>query len=144
MHDGMFGGPDYELLNLIKKLNISVPVIYAGGIRNIQDVREILTKKVPPTQKIRLGGLVKNESIKKSKNNEITFLVTDNKSTIAVKFYGILPDLFREGQGIVAEGKLKSGTFFAEEVLAKHDENYMPPEVAAALKQSGQWQGELK
>ena len=105
---------------------------------------EILTKKVPPTQKIRLGGLVKNESIKKSKNNEITFLVTDNKSTIAVKFYGILPDLFREGQGIVAEGKLKSGTFFAEEVLAKHDENYMPPEVAAALKQSGQWQGELK
>jgi cytochrome c-type biogenesis protein CcmE len=105
---------------------------------------EILTKTEEPTQRIRLGGLVKDGSIKKSSSNEITFLVTDNKNTIEVKFYGILPDLFREGQGIVAEGKLNNGTFFAEEVLAKHDENYMPPEVAAAIKKSGQWQGQLK
>ena len=105
---------------------------------------EILTKTEEPTQKLRLGGLVKDGSIKKSSSNEITFLVTDNKNTIEVKFYGILPDLFREGQGIVAQGKLNNGTFFAEEVLAKHDENYMPPEVAAAIKKSGQWQGQLK
>ena len=105
---------------------------------------EILTKTEEPTQRIRLGGLVKDGSIKKSSSNEITFLVTDNKNTIEVKFYGILPDLFREGQGIVAQGKLNNGTFFAEEVLAKHDENYMPPEVAAAIKKSGQWQGQLK
>ena len=72
-----------------------------------------------------------------------TFRVTDLASTVSVSFRGLLPDLFREGQGVVAEGQLDAkGVFVASEVLAKHDENYMPPEVAEALRKSGQWQGD--
>ncbi len=103
---------------------------------------DIIEKKIGEDRRFRLGGLVEEESVKKAGDAVTTFRVTDLKNTIAVSFKGLLPDLFREGQGVVAEGRLKGGIFIADEVLAKHDETYMPPEVADALKKSGQWQGQ--
>ena len=93
--------------------------------------------------KIRIGGLVLENSVVINKNESI-FEITDKKDDIKVFFKGQLPDLFREGQGIVAEGILKDNKLIANQVLAKHDENYMPPEVADALIKSGVWQGEKK
>ena len=93
--------------------------------------------------KIRIGGLVLENSVVINKNESI-FEITDKKDNIKVFFEGQLPDLFREGQGIVAEGILKDNKLIANQVLAKHDENYMPPEVADALIKSGVWQGEKK
>ena len=93
--------------------------------------------------KIRIGGLVLEKSVVINKNESI-FEITDKKDNIKVFFKGQLPDLFREGQGIVAEGILKDNKLIANQVLAKHDENYMPPEVADALIKSGVWQGEKK
>ena len=93
--------------------------------------------------KIRIGGLVLEDSVVINKNESI-FEITDKKDNIKVFFKGQLPDLFREGQGIVAEGILKDNKLIANQVLAKHDENYMPPEVADALIKSGVWQGEKK
>ena len=91
--------------------------------------------------KIRIGGLVLESSIKKE--GEITnFIITDRKKEVKVEFKGPLPDLFREGQGIVAEGMFQNNNFIASEVLAKHDENYMPPEVADALKKNNVWKGD--
>lgn len=105
---------------------------------------EIKTKSIVPDRRFRLGGLVEEGSVKKGADGLTThFSVTDTENAIAVIFKGSLPDLFREGQGVVAEGKLDAdGIFQASEVLAKHDENYMPPEVAEAIKKSGQWKGE--
>ena len=101
-----------------------------GNVKNIEN-------------KIRIGGLVLEDSIVINKNESI-FEITDKKNNIKVFFKGQLPDLFREGQGIVAEGILKDNKLIANQVLAKHDENYMPPEVADALIKSGVWQGEKK
>jgi cytochrome c-type biogenesis protein CcmE len=91
---------------------------------------------------VRLGGLVEAGSVARSGDGAtINFKVTDLKNTVAVSYRGVLPDLFREGQGVVVEGAYGSdGNFTASEVLAKHDEKYMPPEVAKALKESGRWQ----
>ena len=95
-------------------------------------------------QRIRLGGLVKEASIKRD-GERVEFVVTDTEREIPVRYTGILPDLFREGQGVVAEGALaEGGVFSADTVLAKHDENYMPKEVADALKQKGVWRGDNK
>ena len=91
--------------------------------------------------KIRIGGLVLESSIKKEGEKSI-FMITDRKKEIKVVFKGPLPDLFREGQGIVAEGMFQNNNFIASEVLAKHDENYMPPEVADALKKNNVWKGD--
>ena len=91
--------------------------------------------------KIRIGGLVLESSIKKEGEKTI-FIITDRKKEVKVVFEGPLPDLFREGQGIVAEGMFKNNNFIASEVLAKHDENYMPPEVADALKKNNVWKGD--
>ena len=91
--------------------------------------------------KIRIGGLVLESSIKKEGEKTI-FMITDRKKEVKVLFEGPLPDLFREGQGIVAEGMFKNNNFIASEVLAKHDENYMPPEVADALKKNNVWKGD--
>jgi len=100
---------------------------------------ELLTRTPASDQRLRLGGLVADGSVKK-KGELVTFAVTDLENTISVSYLGILPDLFREGQGVIAEGQLApDGHFVAFEVLAKHDENYMPPEVAEAIKASGQW-----
>ena len=100
---------------------------------------QVAEKKIAPERHFRLGGLVEPGSLKKA-GQEVRFTVTDTQKTVAVVYRGLLPDLFREGQGVVADGSLGSdGVFIAREVLAKHDENYMPPEVAKALKEAGQW-----
>jgi cytochrome c-type biogenesis protein CcmE len=90
-------------------------------------------------RRIRIGGLVEEGSVRAG-GETVQFRITDLAHTVPVTYVGILPDLFREGQGVVAEGVLRDGVFAADQVLAKHDENYMPPEVADALKASGQWQ----
>jgi cytochrome c-type biogenesis protein CcmE len=101
---------------------------------------ELAAKNPPAERRLRIGGLVEEGSVEKS-GTVVSFRVTDLDNSLPVTYEGILPDLFREGQGVVAEGRLVGGVFVAAEVLAKHDENYMPPEVAEALKKSGQWQG---
>ena len=103
---------------------------------------DLAAKGVTPERRIRIGGLVVEHSlVKESNGHTVAFRVTDNTADLRVVYDGILPDLFREGQGVVAEGKLRQdGVFAASTVLAKHDEKYMPPEVAEALKQSGRWQ----
>lgn len=104
---------------------------------------EIVEAKVPTEgRRIRLGGLVENGSVAKD-GAIVKFRITDGAHTVPVTFSGLLPDLFREGQGVVTEGKMGAdGMFMASEVLAKHDENYMPKEVAESLKKTGHWQGE--
>ena len=103
---------------------------------------DVVEKQIAPGARIRLGGLVKEGSITRGDNLQVRFAVTDGRNTIPVAYQGLLPDLFREGQGVVTEGTLNTaGTFKADSVLAKHDENYMPPEVAKALKEQGVWQG---
>lgn len=104
---------------------------------------DIVEKHIKPGQRLRLGGLVREGSVIKGDDGTVSFDVTDFGETLTVTYRGILPDLFREGQGVIAEGVLEDdGRFSADTVLAKHDETYMPPEVADALKRSGNWQGE--
>jgi cytochrome c-type biogenesis protein CcmE len=104
---------------------------------------DVVEKHVAPGTRIRLGGLVKPGTLVHGPNLAIRFDVTDGENTIAVAYQGLLPDLFREGQGVVTEGVVEpSGAFKADNVLAKHDENYMPKEVADALKRSGHWKDE--
>ena len=102
---------------------------------------DIATDKVDVDRRFRLGGLVVPGSIERSgEDGTVAFALTDQANEVRVRYQGLLPDLFREGQGIVAQGHLAGdGVFVASEVLAKHDENYMPPEVAEALKQAGVW-----
>ena len=103
---------------------------------------DVAAKAVQPGTRFRLGGLVKEGSLTRD-GQQITFEVTDTQKAISVRYQGILPDLFREGQGVVAEGTLDgAGVFRADTVLARHDETYMPREVADALKQQGHWQGQ--
>ncbi len=102
---------------------------------------EIVEKGLQPGTRLRLGGLVGEGSVARTGGQHVTFTVTDAKTTMTVSYTGLLPDLFREGQGVVTEGVLEGpGRFRADSVLAKHDENYMPREVADALKKQGHWQ----
>ena len=101
---------------------------------------EIAERALPPGTRIRLGGLVEDGSVERATDGSVSFAVTDTSKTIRVDYRGILPDLFREGQGIVAEGVLTGTGLTADNVLAKHDENYMPREVVDALKAQGVWQ----
>ena len=102
---------------------------------------DVVEKHVSAGTRIRLGGLVVDGSVDKSADGAVRFKVTDGKTEIPVVYQGILPDLFREGQGVVAEGVLDADqTLAADTVLAKHDERYMPPEVVKALKASGRWE----
>jgi cytochrome c-type biogenesis protein CcmE len=108
---------------------------------------DLAEKPQPPGRTLRLGGLVEQGSVARGRGADgrpvATFRVTDGRATLDVQYAGILPDLFREGQGVVALGVLRpDGGFTASEVLAKHDETYMPPEVAEALKKSGEWRPE--
>ena len=106
---------------------------------------DLLKKRPGPTQKLRIGGLVKKDSIKREPGvTEVSFEVTDLNNSVPVVFNGILPDLFREEQGVVAEGKYREQLFYATQILAKHDEQYMPPEVAESLKKSGKWKGPVE
>ena len=102
---------------------------------------DVVEKKVQPGSRIRLGGLVKPGTLQRGEQLAVRFEVTDGNRAIAVSYQGILPDLFREGQGVIAEGTLESGGGFkADSVLAKHDEKYMPKEVVDALKKQGRWE----
>jgi cytochrome c-type biogenesis protein CcmE len=106
---------------------------------------DIVAKHVQPGTRFRLGGLVKDGSVKRGENQSVTFDIVDAQGSVAVRYQGLLPDLFREGQGVVTEGVLEApGVFRADTVLAKHDETYMPREVADALRRQGHWQGEEK
>jgi cytochrome c-type biogenesis protein CcmE len=101
---------------------------------------DIQTKHVQPGVDFRIGGLVEKGSVVKGPKAAIHFVVTDGRARVPVAYDGVLPDLFREGQGVVAMGAMTDGGVFnASEILAKHDEKYMPPEVVDALKRSGHW-----
>jgi cytochrome c-type biogenesis protein CcmE len=117
-----------------------VLVLFAlrDGIVFFHTPSDIAAKSIPPGQRFRLGGLVADGSVKRGADAVIEFKVTDTLQSITVSYRGLLPDLFREGQGVVTEGKLdQQGVFVADTVLAKHDETYMPPEVARALQEKG-------
>lgn len=102
---------------------------------------DLQTASLEPGQRIRLGGLVEKGTIVRGEGTDVGFVVTDNVHSVTVAYSGILPDLFREEQGVVTEGTFRTdGVFVADSVLAKHDENYMPKEVADGLKASGLWQ----
>ncbi len=102
------------------------------------DPSQIAAGAVPQGQRFRLGGMVVKGSLEKSPGTlDVKFLVTDYKHTVPVTYSKILPDLFRDGQGVVAHGTMQGGIFVADEVLAKHDEKYMPPEIAKSLKKNG-------
>jgi len=104
---------------------------------------QVANKKITGETLIRIGGLVKEGTLKKSDDGtEHEFFITDLTDSVRVEYKGILPPMFREGQGMVARGKLKDDVFIAENLLTKHDEKYMPPEVAKSLKKSGKWEGE--
>jgi cytochrome c-type biogenesis protein CcmE len=96
---------------------------------------QVAAKEAPVGRTFRIGGLVEPGSVKRE-GTRVNFVVTDTAHTVAVRYEGILPDLFKEGKGVVAQGQLKDGVFEAREVLAKHDENYMPPEAAEALEKA--------
>lgn len=101
---------------------------------------DVVEKNIKPDKIIRIGGLIKDGSVERPSPNQIIFIITDLSNEIIVEYKGLLPALFREGQGMVARGKLgANGVFVADNLLAKHDEKYMPPEVAKALKKSGKW-----
>jgi len=101
---------------------------------------DVEAKSVAPGIAFRIGGLVARGSVRRGPGAQVHFVVTDGRANVPVSYRGVLPDLFREGQGVVAAGALNgTGTFSASEVLAKHDERYMPPEVVDALKRAGRW-----
>jgi len=126
------------LLAVVSALVLSA---FSDNIVFFYSPSDLQTKNVPDGRSIRIGGLVESGSVKREADGRtLDFRVTDGNRGVPVIYKGDVPDLFREGQGVVAEGKLDHGTFRAASVLAKHDENYMPPEVVDALKRSGHWQ----
>jgi cytochrome c-type biogenesis protein CcmE len=136
-----------------RRLYFAIAVIVAGAagaalvLRALQDnvlyfysPSDIVLKHVPADVSFRIGGLVQKGSVAHGPGADVHFIVTDGKTRVPVEYTGALPDLFREGQGVVATGALtQQGLFRASEVLAKHDERYMPPEVVDALKRAGRW-----
>ena len=110
---------------------------FEANVMLYYDPSDLAAKMPPPDERFRLGGMVEKGSVEKTSGTlDIKFLVTDFKHTVPVKYSGILPDLFREGKGVVTQGRLENGLFVASEVLAKHDENYMPPAAADAVKKA--------
>ncbi len=101
---------------------------------------EVTEQRVSTDRRLRIGGLVEQGTVQRGGGAEVRFRITDLANTVAVSYTGILPDLFREGQGVVVEGRIRDGVLVADQVLAKHDEKYMPPEVAESLKKSSRWQ----
>ena len=136
-----------------RRLYFAMTLIVAGVagaalvVRALQDnvlyyysPSDIVVKHVPPDIAFRIGGLVEKGSVSRGPGADVRFIVTDGRKRVPVEYSGSLPDLFREGQGVVATGELnRGGMFRASEVLAKHDERYMPPEVVDALKRAGRW-----
>ena len=134
----------YIVLTGLTMLGVAAALVLTALEDNIvffHSPSDIQAKAIASGQHFRMGGLVQEGSVTKAENGLVTnFVVTDLDHTVKVSYRGILPDLFREGPGVVAEGSLNpERVFVAREVLAKHDENYMPPEVAEALKKSGKW-----
>jgi cytochrome c-type biogenesis protein CcmE len=122
-----------------------VVALYAmrGSISFFYTPSQAASAHVPAGRAIQLGGLVKSGSVDKKADGEIDFVVADKISASPVSFKGELPDLFREGQGVVAIGAYdERGVFVAKQILAKHDEKYMPPQLTAALKKQGEWRGD--
>ena len=107
------------------------------GIEFFRSPTQVVENRPGPNERFRIGGLVEVDSLVRGEGKAITFVVTDGNEVVNVTFTGILPDLFAEGQGVVATGKLIGDVFVASEILAKHDENYMPKEVIDALKEQG-------
>lgn len=134
------------LIGAVAVLGISTGLILTAledSIVFFHSPSDIIEKNVKAGTRIRLGGLVEEGSIVRSNGLTVSFVVTDLAESIPVTYTGILPDLFREAQGVVTEGMMdETGTFRAETVLAKHDENYMPPEVADSLRAAGIWEGD--
>tara|TARA_B100000965_G_scaffold331839_1_gene296141 strand:+ start:1066 stop:1500 length:435 start_codon:yes stop_codon:yes gene_type:complete len=120
---------------ILKALKDNIVFFYSPT----ETIEKFKTKK--NVKKIRIGGLVVKNSLKQNKS-KVEFEITDKKTKIKIIYSGILPDLFREEQGVVVEGLIKKNIFEATEVLAKHDENYMPKEVADTLKANGNWKGD--
>jgi len=121
---------------------LAVAIVYGLGnnVLYFYSPSDIAAKHVEPGIAFRIGGLVEKASVRHGAGADVRFVVTDGARAVPVDFDGVLPALFREGQGVVATGALDGrGTFNATEVLAKHDEKYMPPELVAALKRSGRW-----
>jgi cytochrome c-type biogenesis protein CcmE len=118
-----------------------VLVLYAlsDSVTFFYSPSDIKEKNIAENQRVNLGGLVEAGSVDKSEPGVMKFVVTDGQGRMNVRFQGVVPDLFREGQGVVATGRIQNGIFVATAVLAKHDENYMPPEVSKALKERGVW-----
>ena len=112
---------------------------FKDGIEFFRSPTQVISEEINENEIFRIGGLVKENSLIKD-GDKITFIVTDRTNDVTVKFTGILPDLFSEGTGMIATGSLKLKVFHATEILAKHDENYMPKEVADALKEQGVFQ----
>ncbi len=113
----------------------------SSAITFFKSPSEIVADKVKPGTRLRIGGLVEAGTVEKSEGQRVAFKVTDGNGVLSVRYTGLLPDLFREGQGVVAEGVLQpDGSFLAQTILARHDEKYMPREVAEALKKQGRWQ----
>ncbi len=112
-----------------------------GSIVFFYGPTEVAEKAPPPGTRLRIGGLVKEGTFAREQGQSVRFDITDTKHDVVVTYTGLLPDLFREGQGVVAEGVIgQDGLFKADSILAKHDERYMPREVADALKKQGRWQ----
>ena len=134
--------PRQKRMTLVASILVGVSVAawlgmqaFRGNVMFFFDPSQIAAGEAPAGERFRLGGMVEEGSVERTAGTlDIRFLVTDFKHTVRVKYSGILPDLFREGQGVVAHGRLQDGTFVADEILAKHDEKYMPPEVARSLK----------
>ncbi len=136
-----------------RRLAFAAALLLAGGgaaalvvsalrsnIEYFNSPSDVAARHVAPGVFFRVGGLVEKGSVDHQKNGEVRFVVTDGRSSVPVEYRGVLPDLFREGQGVIATGALDaSGTFDATQVLAKHDAKYMPPEVVDALKRAGRW-----
>jgi len=119
--------------------SILIGFAFKDGIEFFRSPSQVVSENINEDEVFRIGGLVKENSLFKDGNN-VSFIVTDRANEVEVKFVGILPDLFSEGTGMIATGRLKSNIFKATEILAKHDENYMPKEVADALKEQGVFQ----
>jgi cytochrome c-type biogenesis protein CcmE len=126
-------------------LGLSVGVaLYAlrGSISFFYTPSQAMAAHVPAGQAIQLGGLVRTGTVVRKADGEVDFVVADRRASSPVTYRGELPDLFREGQGVVAIGAYDpAGVFVATQILAKHDERYMPPQLAAALKKQGEWRG---
>ena len=126
-------------------LGVAIALILTAmkdGISFFKTPTQIMTENLDPTTRLRIGGLVVIDSIERQ-NEVLTFQITDNNMNLNISYKGVVPDLFKQGQGVVLEGYLTPNKLFvADSLLAKHDENYMPKEVADSLKDQGHWQGQ--